>query len=128
MFVQHVEDELLEIVIMIAWCMWYNRNAVRHGSTFQSAQQVIQKAWMLISKFQAANHLVTQWREDLEARWTIPAISSYKVNVDGVVFAQSRQLGIGIVIQDHKGRVTAALRKKFTNLWGWWKPKQKPWR
>ena len=39
-------------------------------------------------------------------------ISSSKVNVDGTVFAQSRQSGIGMVIQDHKGRVTAVLSKK----------------
>ena len=36
-FVQHVRDEVLEMVFMIVWCMWYNINAVRHGSSRQSA-------------------------------------------------------------------------------------------
>ena len=67
---------------------------------------------MLIVEFQAVNHSVTQQREELEARWTLPMISSYKVNVDGTVFAQSRQSGIDVVIQDHEGRVTAVLSKK----------------
>ena len=51
MFVQHVRDEVLEMVFMIVWCMWYNRNAVRHGSSCQSAQHIIQKAQMLIVEF-----------------------------------------------------------------------------
>ena len=51
MFVQHVRDEVLEMVFMIVWCMWYSRNAVRHGSSHQSAQQIIQKARMLIVEF-----------------------------------------------------------------------------
>ena len=83
LFVQYVRDEVLDMVIMIACCIWYNRNAVRHGSSQQLAQQVIQKAQMLITKFQAANHSVIKRKEELEARWTLLVISSYKVNVDG---------------------------------------------
>ena len=75
LFVQYVRDEVLDMVIMIACCIWYNRNAVRHGSSQQSAQQVI-------TKFQAANHSIIKRKEELEARWTLLVISSYKVNVD----------------------------------------------
>lgn len=90
MFVQHVGDGILELVFMVAWCIWYNRNAVRHGSTRQSAQMVVQKARMLIDEFQVANHSVTQLRQESEVRWTLLVISNYKVNVDGAVFAQCR--------------------------------------
>ena len=38
--------------------------------------------------------------------------------MDGAVFAQSRKLGIGVVIQDHEGRVTVALNKKIHQLLG----------
>ena len=56
-FVQRVGDELLELIITIAWCMcmcmcmcmWYNRNEVRHGSI------ILQKARALLDKFQTAN-------------------------------------------------------------------------
>ena len=56
MFVQHVGDGILELVFMAAWCIWYNRNVVRHRSTCQSAQMVVQKTRMLIDEFQVANH------------------------------------------------------------------------
>ena len=81
---------------MIAWGMWYNRNVVRHGSARQLAKLVIHKARMLIDEVQTTNHNVTQWREGLEARWSLPGVSSYKVNVGVAVFAQSRQLGISV--------------------------------
>ena len=51
MFVQHVGDGILELVFMVAWCIWYNRNVVRHGSTCQSAQMVVYKARMFIDEF-----------------------------------------------------------------------------
>ena len=43
MFVQHVGNEILELVFMVAWCMWHNRNVVRHGSARQSTSEVVQK-------------------------------------------------------------------------------------
>ena len=61
----------------------------------------MQKAWMLIVEFQVVNHSVTQQREE------------HLVNVDGAVFAQSRQSGIGVVIQDHEGRVITVLSNKI---------------
>ena len=44
MFIQHVGNEILKLVFMVAWCMWHNRNAVRHGSARQSTSKVVQKA------------------------------------------------------------------------------------
>ena len=102
---------------MIAWGMWYNRNVVRHGSAHQLAKLVIHKARMLIDEDQATNHNVTQWREGLEARWSLPGVSSYKVNVDVAVFAQSRQLGISVVICDH-GAKSRQLKQKIPSIFG----------
>jgi len=65
----------------------------------------------LLSFKPLTTRLLNRGIEELEARWTLPTISSYKVNVDGAVFAQSRQSGIGVVIQDHEGRVMIVLSK-----------------
>ena len=32
-FIQYVGNELLELVVTIAWCMWYTRNKAHHGTT-----------------------------------------------------------------------------------------------
>lgn len=38
----------------------------------------------------------------------------YKTNYDGVVFCESGEAGIGVVVRDAKGEVIAALAEKIT--------------
>ncbi|XP_023897003.2 uncharacterized protein LOC112008874 [Quercus suber] len=38
----------------------------------------------------------------------------YKTNYDGVVFSESGEVGIGVVVQDAKGEVIVALAEKIT--------------
>ncbi|KAL0005281.1 hypothetical protein SO802_012842 [Lithocarpus litseifolius] len=47
------------------------------------------------------------------AAMVAPIAPSYKVNVDGVVFSQSCQAGVGVVIRDNEGEVIAALSKQI---------------
>ena len=54
-FFQRVGNELLELVITVAWSMWFNRNAVRQGKARQTATTVLQKARLLLEEFQLAN-------------------------------------------------------------------------
>ena len=50
-FFQHVKNDVLEMLFMIAWSMWHNRNVVRHGSSLQSTTLVVQKAQVLLDEF-----------------------------------------------------------------------------
>ena len=36
-----ISSNTLEMIFMVAWCMWFNRNAIRHGSVLQSAIVVV---------------------------------------------------------------------------------------
>ena len=96
---------------MIAWRMWFNRNVVRHCHSRQSTEEVVQLARFLLNEFQTANHTISQAKDNSDDPWTLPLASNYKVNVDGAVFAQSQQAGVGVVIRDHDGRVTTTLSK-----------------
>jgi len=58
-FMQHTGNNLLEMIFMIDWRMWFNRNATRHGSTWQSATKVFQSAWALLNEFHIANHTIS---------------------------------------------------------------------
>ena len=54
----------------------------------------------------------------MQESWAALIARSYKVNVDGVVFSQSFQAGVGVVIRDHVSKVIAALSKQFQQLLG----------
>uniref|UniRef100_A0A7N2KW82 RNase H type-1 domain-containing protein n=1 Tax=Quercus lobata TaxID=97700 RepID=A0A7N2KW82_QUELO len=38
---KHVGDEILELVITIAWSIWFNQNQVRQGKADQTASMII---------------------------------------------------------------------------------------
>ena len=40
-FVEHVGNDILEMLLMIAWRMWFNRNVVRHCHSRQSTEEVV---------------------------------------------------------------------------------------
>ena len=49
--------DILEMLLMIAWRMWFNRNVVRHAR--QSVEEVVQLAQFLLIEFQMANHTIS---------------------------------------------------------------------
>ena len=83
-FFQHARDDTLEMIFMVAWCMWYNRNTVRHVSIRQWATMVVQKARAMLVEFQVANHVIALPGMEMTDSWTLPTSPDYKMNVDGV--------------------------------------------
>ena len=49
-FIQRVGNDLLELVIIVAWSMWFNRNVVQQGKARQ-AVTILQKARLLLDEF-----------------------------------------------------------------------------
>ncbi|XP_065638949.1 uncharacterized protein LOC136071499 [Quercus suber] len=45
--------------------------------------------------------------------WTPPPTNIFKINVDGVVFADQKAVGVGVIIRDDKGRIEATMSKKI---------------
>ena len=103
----------MEMIFMVAWCMWYHKFAVRYGSARQSTPMVMQKAQTMLAEFQVANHVFAQPKIDLNDSWSLPTFPNYKVNVDGQFLLKFGGSGVRVVIRDHEGRVTAALSKKL---------------
>ena len=85
-FFQKMGNDLLELVIIVIWSMWFNRNAVRHGKARQQATTILQKARLLLDEFQLANFQPSKLVMHDRGQWTNPSLPWYKVNVDGIVF------------------------------------------
>ena len=47
------------------------------------------------------------------ATWTPPPPNSYKINVEGAVFAAHKSAGVGILIRDEGSRLVGACSKKL---------------
>ena len=72
--------------------------------------------WLL--QFQEANEATAatapvQSESRLQHTWLPPSNQLYKVNVDGAVFKERNESGVGVIIRDVNGLVVAAMCKKF---------------
>ena len=113
-----MNDELLWLVIMMAWCMWFNRNVVRQCKTQQLVAEILQKAKYLLEEFQMANFMLA-CHETYDIMQWIPLTQSwYKINTDGATFVNTQSVGDGVIIRDNKGQVEATLSKNLPILLG----------
>ncbi|XP_065628784.1 uncharacterized protein LOC112036084 [Quercus suber] len=60
LFKQRMGDDLLEPVIMVVWCLWFNRNEVRLGKARLPSVAILQKAQYMLDEFQNANLKLSQ--------------------------------------------------------------------
>ena len=85
---QHVGNEILELVITIAWSIWFNWNQVWQGKADQSASMIIHKARLVIEELQVANFRPLGSFVKKVELWINPKPPWYKINIDGTVFLQ----------------------------------------
>ena len=71
-FRQKMGDKLLELVVMVAWCLWFNCNEVRQGKARQSGSAILSKAWNLLDEFQMTNIKLSQATSKDEIQWALP--------------------------------------------------------
>ena len=52
----------------------------------------------------------------MRTRWKPPPLDVFKINFDGVVFAEENCSGVGVVIRNREGLVLAAMTEKIPQL------------
>ena len=106
-------EEDVGLMVMTAWGIWTNRNEVRHGKSRKPASVLARWTKEYLENFVVANHSTQPYIDSVKEMWQPPKPSWYKANMDGVVFSQQKETGIGVVIKDHHRAVVAALSKKI---------------
>nr|POF08383.1 hypothetical protein CFP56_74328 [Quercus suber] len=76
-----------ELVVIVAWALWSNRNEVRHGGRKKSAVALFQWSRQYLQEFQEASQMVPSTVMPRVAGWSPSPSMRYKVNVDGAVIA-----------------------------------------
>ncbi|XP_075670467.1 uncharacterized protein LOC142640285 [Castanea sativa] len=108
-FIKHVNRDLLALIVIVAWCMWFYRNKTRLGNPRQPSREILHKACLILEEFQLAHFRKPHHRQAQDSSWVPSTYSYYKINADAAIFNNS--VGIGIVVRDHEGSVTAAMSK-----------------
>nr|POE69134.1 hypothetical protein CFP56_70720 [Quercus suber] len=85
------------------------------GGKRKGELELVQGASLLLNEYLAANLVASQ---ELAMSWSPPLDPVYKFNLDGTVFSTQKESGVGVVIQDEKGLLVAAMSKKIRSPLG----------
>ena len=98
----------------MAWFIWNHRNRLRLNEKGLATERILNAAKEYLSDFQVKLPQTVTNLSKARIRWRPPLGELFKTNYDGAVFSESGEAGIGVVVQDAKGMVIAALAEKIT--------------
>ena len=88
-------------------------NSIVHGGVIQDLGRLNQRAKDYLEEFWVAQvHLIVSDTVDSVKTWRSPSGSSYKLNFDAAVFADTSSSRFGAIIQNNIGEVMAAMSAK----------------
>ncbi|XP_030959402.1 uncharacterized protein LOC115981406 [Quercus lobata] len=100
----------LELFGVVAWFSWSHRNRLRLNEKGLPSEKIFEVAKIYLSDYQA-KCLTSRMKQPKEnTKWQPPVEGIYKTNYDGVVFTESGEAGIGVIVRDARGEALAARR------------------
>ena len=106
-------EEDWELFATVAWCLWNNRNKVRHGEAGKNGKSIAVEARNYWAEVRAVKPSFGRPSKPkiTHTHWLPPPQGWYKVNVDVAVFKDQGQCGIGVVIRNNQGLIMGAMCK-----------------
>lgn len=101
----------LEIFIITAWYIWFNRNQVVFESTSLLPSQIWDYAVWLAKDFKGALAPTVQQQGGQASHRSLPPLGFPKVNVDEATTPDGTTSSNGVIIWDSFGHVTTTLSK-----------------
>ncbi|XP_073153987.1 uncharacterized protein [Henckelia pumila] len=112
-WVMHSGGAELEVVAVVLWSIWLNRNEVVWNAKHKSAALILQFALDLLSQWgfahQRHSSLSLPQESLANVHWLKPPYPSLKCNVDAALFENPPRMGFGCILRDHLGLVVAAI-------------------
>lgn len=103
-----------------AWSLWFNRNELRNEGQRKEGKVLLNWALHYLEEYNVAvdDSQPSTTQEAVGVAWTTPLSATFKVNVNGAIFAKQRAVGIGVVVRDVQGRVATAISKRINEPLG----------
>ena len=106
----------LDLLAMIVWLLWNQRNQIRVGYAATSLYQIVAYAQQQLQDYNRVQ-LVKPASEMANLHsavtWSPPRAPFLKINYDGAVFRDSNSAGLGVVVRDSTGGVLASLAENI---------------
>ena len=105
----------VNLLLVMLWLIWSNRNATRSGSYTVEISNIRTQALSFLQDFLLVqNPLVQPSTTSVRAvRWISPINPHCKVNFDAAVFSSEGTAGLGVIIRDCSGKVLHALAHRI---------------
>jgi ribonuclease HI len=107
-------NDVVGFFAVISRELWRRRNSVLHGGSFSPPNVLVCEAKETFEQFSEANDIQRSLTENQTyfgatvEKWRRPPPGSYKINWDVGIDEKKNRLGVGIIIRDAEGKVTAA--------------------
>ncbi|KAK9288011.1 hypothetical protein L1049_016456 [Liquidambar formosana] len=106
-----VGNEGVAIFFMNLWAIWLSGNMLVFEGIRRGAREIVDMAGRLLTDYTTALQDFKPTIDSMQIKWHPPPLGSFKANVDGALFLESRSAGIGVIVRDSAGRVIATTAK-----------------
>ena len=93
----------------IVWSVWYQRNQVKTQQSHYPLNQLYQVAHDRFVEYNVVQPSQIATRLTRRAHWKSSDLVPFKINFDGAIFAEEKCSGLGVIIWNQEGLVTAAM-------------------
>ncbi|XP_050217745.1 uncharacterized protein LOC126668598 [Mercurialis annua] len=119
MWLEDLRKEEKELVAMVCWRIWLNRNNVVWGKAGLETADLVNMASQQLCSWKRARKEVDDCVDVLGENgdglvvWKCPAERCLKANVDAAIFSSLNSAAIGVVVRDDRGDIIRARQVKF---------------
>lgn len=94
------EPQKLKLFAITVWIIWTRRNKTQLKQVVPLLAKVPSEECQYLSEFRKYNAMLVKVKPLKMLKWKPLNNNCYKTNFDGVVFADSREAGIGVVVRN----------------------------
>ena len=116
-----IRIEEMEILCVILWMIWTDRNQVLYGDKVMDAKNLLERAGRFLFEYHSAQVVIgrngsSESSPKPSISWSPPAYGHLKLNTDAAVVSGLDYVCVGGLVRDHEGEVLGAFSKRIRSV------------